>query len=472
MKKLEDFWNRLSLRWKWTISGGATIFLTFILFSVILIIAMSQWMIQEEEASVEGILNDLSAFYESRGPGITLEDVYESRDLLEQVYEKGQTIRLYNRDGFELFTIQNETASLSIPFAPVTGREIERSRVNNHEVLIGRSPIRSQQFNGFVEVIHPLTRYNSMQNYMVLLSFILGLLALVVSGIVAYLLSGRFISPVVALGHAMRKTQKEGFQKQLDVPVVQDEVGGLVEIFNEMMKELESAFVKQRQFVEDASHELRTPIQIIEGHLSLINRWGKDDPSVLEESLGISIQEIDRIKRLVNELLILSKTDREVGIYPEAFAKPHSVLESALIRIQEIYPARELIRNFSPDETVVKIDSLHLEQILIILVENALKYSPDSEPVTIETLLNGPVFEIAVKDRGAGIPKEHIPNIFDRFYRVDKARSREHGGNGLGLSIAKKLLDLYKAEITVESTPQKGTTMTIKLPVVPNQLNQ
>ncbi|MDG5470495.1 HAMP domain-containing histidine kinase [Jeotgalibacillus sp. ET6] len=464
MSKLKAFWNRLSLRWKWTIAGAATIFVTFSIFSLILITAMSQWMLQEEENSVNSILNDLSQFYESRGPRVTTDDVYESRDLLEQIYEKGQTIRLYNQDGFELFVIQSEERVSSVPFEPVQTRRIEKGDAGQQEVLIGRSPIRSQQFNGYVEVIHPLSQLQSMQAYMILLSIVLGLGSLFISGIVAYLLSGRLIAPVVSLGRAMKKTQNEGFQKQMELPDVQDEIGGLVEIFNGMMDELESTFTKQRQFVEDASHELRTPIQIIEGHLSLINRWGKHDPEVLEESLGISIQELDRIKRLVNELLLLSKADREVGYIQDARAFPNEVIQSVVKRINGIYSSRQIFIDQADIKHAGKIDPLHLEQVLIILIENAIKYSPENEPVTVRATTDRGYCVISVEDNGPGIAPEHIPNIFDRFYRVDKARSRNEGGNGLGLSIAKKLLDLYQGELTVKSKVNEGTSMIIRIP--------
>ncbi|KIL47925.1 HAMP domain-containing sensor histidine kinase [Jeotgalibacillus campisalis] len=465
MNKLKKFWNRLSLRWKWTIAGATAIFISFSLFSIILITAMSQWMLQEEQNAVNSVLDDLSQFYESRGPRVTTDDVYESRDLLEQVYEKGQTIRLYNQDGFELFEIQSEEPIASVAFEPVQTRRIDKGGSGQQDVLIGRSPIRSQQFNGYVEVIHPLSQLQSMQAYMILLSLILGLGSLFVSGIVAYLLSGRLIAPVVSLGHAMKKTQNEGFQKQLALPDVQDEIGGLVEIFNDMMDELESTFTKQRQFVEDASHELRTPIQIIEGHLSLINRWGKHDPEIMEESLGISMQELDRIKRLVNELLMLSKADREVGFTHDSQVFPNEVIRTVLTRIKGIYPSRTFHTALAESKEAGKIDALHLEQILIILIENAIKYSPEDEQVVIKSSVTKDFYIISVEDYGQGIAPEHIPKIFDRFYRIDKARSRHAGGNGLGLSIAKKLIDLYQGDITVKSRENKGTIMTISIPL-------
>ena len=423
MNRLTNVWNNLSLRWKWTIAGGASIFLAFTTFSIILIIAMSQWMIQEEESSVNAVLDDLASFYNSAYM-VTESEI----EFFDQIYEKGQTIRLYNQGGVEVFSIQSEGASLSLPFTPIHDRQINRTSVSNQDVLVGRSPIRSQQFIiGYAEVIHPLTRYQSMRNYMVLLSLVFGVGALLFSAVIAYFMAGRFISPVIALGHAMKKTQQEGFQKRLEIPVVQDEVGGLVEVFNDMMDELEATFMKQRQFVEDASHELRTPIQIINGHLSLIDRWGKEDPAVLSESLGISIQELGRIKRLVNELLTLTKADREVVFSANAHSMPHTVISSVVTRIHELHPDRIIHMNLAEKEAPVALEAHHIEQVLFILIENALKYSAFNESIEIKTVKINDQFSISIRDHGIGIPEEHLPFIFDRFYRVDKARSRDQG---------------------------------------------
>ncbi|MEW9501779.1 HAMP domain-containing sensor histidine kinase [Jeotgalibacillus marinus] len=463
MNRLTNIWNNLSLRWKWTIAGGASIFLAFTTFSIILIISMSQLMFQEEKSSVDEVLDDLASFYKNEYR------VTESGsiEVFDQIYEKGQTIRLYNQDGSEVLSFQGEVPSLSLPFTPTLDRQINRMSVSNQDVLVGRSPIRSQQYIiGYAEVIHPLTMYKSMRNYMILLSLVFGLGALLFSAVIAYFMAGRFISPVVALGHAMRKTQKEGFQKRLEIPVVQDEVGGLVEVFNDMMDELEATFMKQRQFVEDASHELRTPIQIIEGHLSLINRWGKEDPAVLAESLGISIQELDRIKRLVNELLTLTKADREVVFSANAYSMPHTVVSSVVTRIHELHPDRIIHMSLAEKEPPVALEAHHIEQVLFILIENALKYSAINEAIEIKTLKTNDQFSISIQDHGIGIPEEDLPFIFDRFYRVDKARSRDQGGNGLGLSIAQRILKVYGAQITASSRHGHGTTMTIYLPLV------
>ncbi|WP_084218664.1 HAMP domain-containing sensor histidine kinase [Jeotgalibacillus alimentarius] len=461
MTNLKIKWNRLSIRWKWMLSASATIFLAFTCFSIILIVAMSQWMIQEERNTLTEVLTDLKDFYENRNPVITNNDIEEGRDLAEQIYERGQIIHFYNEDGFEIYQIQRNDSALSVPFKPVSETEIERDRLDGNAVLIGRTPVITNSFRGYIEIIHPLSAYTAQLNYMIFLSVILLLAALFFSSYVAFILSGNFIRPITTLGETMKKTQKEGFQHQLPEPEYQDEIGGLIDIFNDMMTELEKNFVKQKQFTEDASHEMRTPLQIMEGHLNLINRWGKKDPEVLEESLQISMQEIARMKKLVNDLLMLSRADRDVKASEVTPADCAAVIEKTITKMQSLHQQRKINSNIENGTALIEQD--HLEQVLIILIENALKYSDDQ--VTVSGKTNTSHYEVTVEDFGEGIPKDNLPYIFDRFYRIEKSRSRELGGNGLGLSIAKRLLDLYRAEIDISSEPGH-TVIKIILPSV------
>ncbi|TFE03317.1 cell wall metabolism sensor histidine kinase WalK [Jeotgalibacillus sp. R-1-5s-1] len=463
MKKLKEKWLQLSIRWKWTFSAGASIFLSFSIFSVILIFAMSQWMLQEEENSVRSVVSDLEQFYQSRSPMITMNDIEDSRELAQQIYDQGQIITFYNEDGYELFTLQRRgEADISVPFVPVEDTVLSEERIDGRNLLLAAFPIESQGFNGYIYVIHPLDSYQSMVNYMIFLSIILGLGALLFSAVAAYFLAGKFIQPVTALGKTMKKTQQEGFQNQLMVPEVQDEVGGLIDIFNDMMKELEKNFLKQRQFAEDASHEMRTPLQIIEGHLALIQRWGKKDPEILEESLSISLQELERIKKLVNDLLLLSKADRDMIRENLTPLNPVDTIHDVCRKMKSIYKDRDI--KCQAETAQIGIEKEHLEQVLIIFIDNALKYSPDGTPVTLTGEKAGDMYRLTIIDEGEGISEEHLPHIFDRFYRVDKSRSREAGGNGLGLSIAKRLLDMYKVGVAITSSSD-GTKVRMEFPI-------
>jgi two-component system sensor histidine kinase ArlS len=234
-----------------------------------------------------------------------------------------------------------------------------------------------------------------------------------------------------------------------------------------MMDDVEMSFQKQKQFVEDASHELRTPISILEGHLKLLNRWGKNDPEVLEESLKASQQEVERLKMLVYELLELTRLESDRLEVVEDLVEPVHVVEDVIKKFTLLHP--DFIFSFInhlKEPVKVAIAERHLEQVLIILIDNAVKYSSQSTTieVTVENKDNG--FSVSIKDYGIGVPQEDLQKIFDRFYRVDKARSREKGGQGLGLSIAKRMVDNYNGSIVADSVEGEWTMITVTLNAV------
>lgn len=151
---------------------------------------------------------------------------------------------------------------------------------------------------GYIQVINPMTSYNSMMGKLLATMFLLGAVALFISGMLGYLLAQNFLNPLTKMAKTMNDIRNNGFQKRIEPTVItKDEIGELTIVFNDMMVQIERSFEQQKQFVEDASHELRTPVQIMEGHLKLLNRWGKDDPEVLDESLNASLTELERMKK-------------------------------------------------------------------------------------------------------------------------------------------------------------------------------
>lgn len=253
-------------------------------------------------------------------------------------------------------------------------------------------------------------------------------------------------------------------QSDVHMPEIntRDELADISEIFNEMLDRMRRYIEQQEQFVEDVSHELRTPVAIMEGHLNLLNRWGKDDPEILDESLKASLQEISRMKSLVQEMLDLSRAEQVDTQYANERTDAKQVVYQVFNNFQLVYPEFHItLDDDLPTEVELKIYRNHFEQLLIILLDNAIKYSTDRKEVHISISRTMNEFEIAVQDFGEGITEEDLEKIFDRFYRVDKARARNKGGNGLGLSIAKQLVENYKGRIDAESVLHQGTIFRI-----------
>jgi signal transduction histidine kinase len=243
-----------------------------------------------------------------------------------------------------------------------------------------------------------------------------------------------------------------------------DELEYLADVFNEMLDRMRRYIEQQESFVSDVSHELRTPVAIIEGHLSMLNRWGKDDPEVLNEGLEASLTEVKRMKSLVSEMLDLSRAGSMNPELLEKTSEGRKILLQVVNNFRLLYPEFKIELNDQVnDEVEVKMYRNHLEQLIIIILENAIKYSTDKKEIIVEMKENDKYFEFSIQDFGEGMTEEEAKKIFDRFYRVDKARARETGGNGLGLSIAKEIITAYKGEISVASIINQGTTFYISV---------
>ena len=224
----------------------------------------------------------------------------------------------------------------------------------------------------------------------------------------------------------------------------------------------------RRDFVANVSHELRTPITAIKGAVETLLAGANENPEDSQRFLEIANRQSDRLNAIIEDLLSLSRLERdaesdEVGRTHE---KLLPILESALQSCASIAKSREVEVNlFCSEELVANVNCALLEQAVINLVDNAIKYSESKKFVTVESWQEGEQVMIKVQDRGQGISKEHLPRLFERFYRVDAARSRAIGGTGLGLAIVKHIVQAHDGEVTVHSTPGEGSVFTISLPV-------
>lgn len=250
---------------------------------------------------------------------------------------------------------------------------------------------------------------------------------------------------------------------RLDTNRAKDELKDLALTFNEMLDRLELYMNQQKQFVSDASHELRTPIAIIQGYTEMLERWGKDDPAILDESISSLSQETANMKDLLEKLLFLSRSDRKtLEVDKEPFNL--SRLCHEVIKETSFIDDEHDIEPKISDDVILLGDRGLIKELLRILVDNALKYTPEGGKITISCAIAKHNVILSVKDSGIGIPKEHIPYLFERFYRVDEARNKSTGGTGLGLSIAKQIINVHSAQISVTSEINEGTEFLIFFP--------
>jgi len=289
---------------------------------------------------------------------------------------------------------------------------------------------------------------------------------LLLSSVGAWLLLNRALRPLQEAIQTAQVVQAKDFSQRLRVPKTGDEVQALAETFNEMIERLQRSFERMQQFISDASHELRTPLAVLKGEIEL---GLKTCPrSARCDILAACSSEISRMSRLVETLLFLSNADAEkvaLDLKPTPVSRVMEEMAEEAKVLAEAKGVRVELINGS--DVVVQADEMRLKQLLLNLIDNAVKYTPESGRMTLSYRSDNGQVELIVADTGIGIEEEHLPRVFDRFYRVDKSRSRAEGGYGLGLAICKWIAEIHHGSLRVESSPGKGSTFSVRLPVEP-----
>lgn len=287
------------------------------------------------------------------------------------------------------------------------------------------------------------------------------ILGLVLSGVGATYVSKNFINRLRKLITTMNEIKEKGIDKRAEISELNDEIDKVNIVFNSMMDELEEAFHEQSRFVADASHELKTPLTALNGHLSMLKRWGKNDEERLEKSLDICLSEVERLTKIVNDMLTLSRLEKvDIDLEKLNGIEPKIIIDEVIEQYKILNPDVNYITNI--DENIkVKIDPNDLKQLLIIFIDNSIKYNDKNN---IEIKINfkkvSNKIQLEVIDNGMGIPKEEINNVMKRFYKVDK--SRLHNSSfGIGLSIANRIVKIYNGEIFISSELGKYTKVTV-----------
>lgn len=308
------------------------------------------------------------------------------------------------------------------------------------------------------------TLRQSLESLAIILLFGIPLaLALAIGG--GYLLAGRVLAPIGAMAAKAGEITAERLSERLPIEAPQDEFGRLATVFNQTFARLEDSFERLRRFTADASHELRTPLTAIRS-VGEVGLQENIDAPACREVIASMLEEADRLTKLVDSLLTLSRADAgSVQIRREPTDLSVLVADvTECLRVLAEEKEQSLISEVR-EAVIAEVDRTTLRQALINLVDNAIKYAPQHGHIqmTVRRNVTGEAV-IEVIDDGPGIPKEHHDRIFDRFYRVDKGRSREMGGTGLGLAITRWAVEVNDGRIELESGEGRGSTFRIVLP--------
>lgn len=289
--------------------------------------------------------------------------------------------------------------------------------------------------------------------------------AVIFTVLVGYRTGRKMLKPVDDMIGTARSISARELNTRLNVVDSHDELKDLAVTFNEMLDRIQASYEQQNRFVSDASHELRTPISVIQGYANLLQRWGKEEKAVLEESVSAIKNEADNMKDLVEKLLFLARADKNTQRLEESLFALHELVDE-VIRETRLIDSEHNITCDVNDKIIINADRGLIKQALRIFVDNSIKYTPSGGTIKINSDLRHNRAFLTINDNGIGISQEDLPHIFERFYKCDKSRTREAGGSsGLGLSIAQWIIEKQQGSISVESELTKGTKIIITLPV-------
>lgn len=455
---------RMPIKWTLTLWSAFLILVLFIAYNTVQYLFVEQWMIGREKAQVRQKMNDILNGLLEREAGFTEDELPRIRSYLDKMNQNDQLIRIIDPEGNKVIAVSDGIPEEWI--APkVTGKtDIAAAPHSGHFLLVMRSPITIHSFQGTVEIVKNMDQFHELTKAILRVFILSGLGAVVLSGLGGGWLARQLLKPLQSMAQTMRNVERKGLKERMTIPDKEDEITALMNIFNGMMDQVERSFSRQSQFVEDASHELRTPIAIMDGHMSLLLRWGKHDPEILEESLNISYHELTRLKALVQDLLTLTRAEKDGHSADEVTRRADRTVLGIVGQWEQLHPERTFETAFAGfADREVAVSERHLEQLMTILLDNAVKYSEAGSPVRVTGSVHGDKALFEVADYGVGIPEKDLPHVTERFYRVDKARSRKLGGTGLGLAIAKQLVERCNGSMTIQSKESAGTTVTIAL---------
>ncbi len=393
-------------------------------------------------------------------------DVFSTPALYIQVIRgDGSVARRSQNLGNQRLPLDTDLLAVNLNGQPAIKTIVLESGVRLRMVSVPISV--GERVVGAVQVGQPLTNVDAVLQRVLVLLMGGTIVTVIVAGGVGFLMSWLALRPIDRITQtAGRIAHAQDLSRRLPVPKTDDEVGRLVSTFNAMLERLDRLFQAQQRLGADVSHELRTPLTTIRGNVDLLRRGAADDPVERAVALDAIEGEVDRMSRLVADLLLLAQAEAGIKLEKQPVELDTLILQvyrQAQLMSATRFPTGErvAIHLGHEDQAIIEGDPDRLKQLLLNLIDNALKYTPPGGHVTISLYHDQDWVRVSVEDTGVGIPPDVLPHIFDRFYRAQREGRK---GVGLGLSIARWIAEAHGGNLTVESQVGKGTTFTLWLP--------
>ncbi|WP_194191306.1 sensor histidine kinase [Clostridium chrysemydis] len=413
----------------------------FVLFRV--------WATEYEKDNILKEYNSVKEILNSNISKDRYDDIFKSMDLEIIIYKDGK-ILYKNKDLDKDISLENiEKKKIGYDY-----------EINEDEDIYLNAPINIEGSNNYIYIFTESDIFKNFIENTTPSLIVTVVLVLIFSILLGTYVSKVFLDKLKKLRETIKNIKEKGVSERVLITNPKDEFDKVNILFNSMMDEVEESLNSQKRFVQDASHELKTPLTILKGHLKMLNRWGKEDKEVLDKSLNISLEEVERLEKLVNDLLVLGRVQNgkiELNNIEETnlLEVVTSVVEDFKIINKDVSFEVSISKDLN-----IKILKEHLKQLMIIFIDNAIKYSDkDLKIIKINGFKDDRV-NIIIEDNGIGILKEDLDKITDRFYRADKSR-KYNNSFGIGLSVSKELIKLYEGELEISSEVGVGTKISI-----------
>jgi heavy metal sensor kinase len=456
-----------SVRIRLTFWYAGVLALSLIAFALVIYYAAGNIFHERQDESLRSTAQTVaSAYLEELGETHSLSTAGEV--VLAEITFPSRYVQLSDKAGNPIAASANLAGStIAIPsqvFADARARGFSHATVNGLRVTV--VPLSPDQTLGYAAVAEPLSVIEAGLSELRRDLFTGVLLVLLLASGGGYFLARKSLAPIASMNSQTQRISAENLSARLDVTNSRDELGRLATTINDLLGRLENAFKEQQRFIADASHELRTPLAVLRGETEVA--LGKTRTTEeYEQSLSLIQDEAERLSRIVEDLFILARqpVNTRTALNQERVSLNDAVRECA--RAAQVLAFRKGVRlkleNDSPSIALNGDEDL-IKRMILNLLDNAVKYTPAGGEISLALVRQNGNAEIVVRDTGIGIPADAQPRVFDRFYRVDKARARSMGGAGLGLSIAQWIVEVHGGAINVASEPGHGSTFTVMLP--------
>ncbi|GFH40683.1 HAMP domain-containing sensor histidine kinase [Lactococcus insecticola] len=479
--------RKRSIMLKWSFANMLFCFVIFTTFAAISFQTSVYFFLKEEKDNLVMVVNQVTKNLDNTEVPLTADNIYKylnykEPNVLANAYDEDgndvksaenigipgiyrRTFQIYDIKGNMIFT----TKTTSLPLSATKSTKpmvITLGQTTGYIVTREIKSAKTGKVVGYLQSFNDLKYYYNVRNKLLFLLIGLEIIAMILANIIGYFVSDHFLKPLAKLHSAMKKIVNSPSGRYEEVEIDSgDEIEELADVYNAMMAKTHDYISGQERFVSDVSHELRTPLAVLDGHINLLRRWGKDDPEQLVDSLEAAHYEVQKMSAMIQDMLNMTRL-KQTDDYKNKQTRVVDSVEDMVDNFRMIH--QDFVIEFERHvdfEAHAQIYKNHYEQALTVLMDNAVKYSGDAEKYIKVTLTEDADNIITtVSDHGLGINADDLSHVFERFFRADKARNREIGGTGLGLSIISNIAELYHGQVDVTSKIGKGSAFVISIP--------